>query len=223
MSFIAGRALTTILFLSALTLAFAQKPEGSIGELAKKGHSVTAITPVYSQLVRFSYPPGFEPAYARDGGSQYIQEYVLEGETVEKWSQMVTLTGAKDLAPNPKVTPQRFVQHIAAGFQRACPSTFAAQGIGTVKISGHEAFIAIVGCGAVSGSKARSEIAVILAIKGSADYYTIQWAERAQPTGQPPALDARKWLARLKRLNPIKVCARIPGEPAPYASCMNQK
>jgi hypothetical protein len=225
MSSIAGRALLILLLGSILLPAssVAQNRSGSISDLASQGYSVTAVTPIYSQLVMFSYPPGFKPAYAKDSGAQYTQEYVLDGETVEKWSQMVTVTGAKGLAANQEVTPQRFLQHIAGGFQRACPSTFAAHAFGTLTISGHDAFAALVGCGTVSSGVPRSEVAILLAVKGSADYYTIQWAERTQQSPQPPVLDPAKWLARLKLLNPIKLCARMPNEPAPYPSCLNQK
>jgi len=135
---------------------------------------------------------------------------------------MVTLTGAKGLAANQDFTPQRVVQFIASGFQRACPSTFAAQEFGKLKISGHDAFAALVGCGTVSSGVPRSEVALLLAVKGSADYYTIQWAERTQQSSKPPVLDRAKWLARVRQLNPIKLCSRIPNEPAPYASCINQ-
>jgi hypothetical protein len=215
--------LPILVLLSAATSSMAQNPGASLGDLAKQGHSVTAVTPIYSQLVMFSYPPGFKPAFAKDSGPNYIQEYVLEGETVEKWSQMVTLTGAKGLVANQAVTPQRLVEHIAGGFQRACPASFAAQQFGTLKISGYDAFVALFGCGTVTSGPPRSEVAMVLAIKGAADYYTIQWAERAQQSAQRPVLDGEKWLDRLKQLNPIKVCDRIPNEPAPYPSCADQK
>jgi hypothetical protein len=136
---------------------------------------------------------------------------------------MVTLTGAKGLAANQAVTAQRLVEQIAGGFQRACPSSFAAQPFGTLKISGYDAFVALFGCGTVSSGFPRSEVAMVLAVKGAADYYTIQWAERAQESAQRPVLDGEKWLGRLKQLNPIKVCDRVPNEPAPYPSCINQK
>jgi hypothetical protein len=211
-----------VILMVTMNMSRAQSTSGSPGDLAAQGRAVATVTPVYSQLVMFSYPAGFKPAYAKDAGTQYIQEYVLDGETVDKWSQMVTLTGAKGLAENQEVTPQRLLQHIAGGFQRSCPSSFAAQAIGSLKISGHDAFVALVGCGTVSTGAPRSEVAILLAIKGTADYYSIQWAERGRQSLQPPRIDAEKWLARLKQLYPIKLCGRIPNEPAPYPSCINQ-
>ncbi|MGV0986538.1 MAG: hypothetical protein ACOYB2_18475 [Limnohabitans sp.] len=215
--------LTTALasvFLPASSLA--QAPEGSISDLAKQGNSVTVATPVYSQIVMFSYPPGFKPAFAKNTGTSYMQEYVLEGETVEKWTQMVTLSGVKGLSINQAFTPRSFVEFVASGFRSACPSSFAARSFGTLKISGHDAFVALFGCGTVSAEPARSEIAMVLAVKGVHDYYTIQWAERAAPSSSL-ILDGEKWIERLKVLNPIKVCDRVPNEPAPYPSCINQK
>ena len=64
----------------------------------------------------------------------------------------------------------------------------------------------------------RSETALIIAVRGSADVYTIQWAERG-PGADKPALDDAKWRDRLSKLNPIMFCAIVPGEAAPYPSC----
>jgi hypothetical protein len=184
---------------------------------------VRAVTPIYGQLVMFSYPAGFKHAHANDSGTHYIQESVLEGQTVERWSQMITVTGSKGLSANANVTPQRMLENVAAGFQRACPSTFNAVAVGNMKVSGHDALIMYVGCGSVQTGIARSEAALLVAIKGASDYYTIQWAERGTLTSRTPQFDGDMWLARLKKLQPIKICPRVPGEPAPYQSCINQK
>jgi hypothetical protein len=69
-------------------------------------------------------------------------------------------------------------------------------------------------CGRVAGSAdKRSETALIIAVRGSADVYTIQWAERG-PGADKPALDDAKWRDRLSKLNPIMFCAIVPGETA---------
>ena len=76
-----------------------------------------------------------------------------------------------------------------------------------------------------SSADKRSEVALIVAVRGSADVYTIQWAERA-PGAAKPAIDAKwqdKWKDRLSKLNPIMFCTIVPGEAAPYPSCANKK
>ncbi len=78
-------------------------------------------------------------------------------------------------------------------------------------------------CGtAGDGSKSHSEAALIVAIKGEQDYYTIQWAERGAAQATPLTFDVQHWLGRLRQLMPIFLCARIPGDKAPYPSCSSR-
>jgi hypothetical protein len=60
-------------------------------------------------------------------------------------------------------------------------------------------------------------------VKGIADYYTIQWAQRGPATIAKPAIDQATWQARLQQLSPIRLCAIVPGERVPYPSCVNSK
>jgi hypothetical protein len=46
----------------------------------------------------------------------------------------------------------------------------------------------------------------------------LQWAERA-PTVAKGVIDEAKWQARLRQVQPIRVCPIVPGERAPYPSC----
>jgi hypothetical protein len=184
------------------------------------------ISPIFSQLVLFAFPKGFKTVFENTNrnGDQYIRESVLEGETVDQWTQMITVTGAKGLAANQNVTPQSFITQIGAGFRRACPDSFSAKGIVAAKVSGQDAYMGVAACGtALSSGVPHSETALLIGLKGSDDYYTIQWAERGPASSGPVAIDDQKWLDRLKALNPIRLCPRLPGEAAPYPSCLNQK
>jgi hypothetical protein len=202
------------------------KPKDKIAQSPEHGQPVVQISPIFNQLLLLSFPSGFKAVFEQTNGSRtgYIRESVLEGETGDQWSEMITVTGAKGLAANPNVTPQLFVGQIAAGFNRACPETFSSKELSAAKISGQDATALVASCGTVqSGNTKRSESALLIAIKGSADYYTIQWAERGPASGRPVALSDEKWADRFRRLNPIKVCPRIPGEREPYPSCLSQK
>jgi hypothetical protein len=198
--------------------------KADIEALRDQGYSVRMISPIFGQLVMLSLPKGFTTVFEDTSGNQYTREAVLDGETVEHWSQMITVTGAKGLAANPRVTAQSFVEQIAGGFKNACPDTFSAKGLGALKVSGRDAFIALVGCGTVSAdAAAHSEAALLIAIKGTADYYTIQWAERGPASPRPITYDEAMWKDRFNKLSPIKLCPIKPGEPPPYPSCANQK
>jgi hypothetical protein len=184
--------------------------------------SVTVISPIFSQLVRFSIPSIFVPVFEQTKGPNYIRESVLKGETTEQWTQMVTVTGHKDAA-TAQFTPQGFANRMADGFKGACPETFVAKGFGATKLGAQDAFIAVMGCGKVNAAAdGHSEMLLLVAVKGNVDGYTVQWAERG-PTQTAPVIDEAKWRERLNALTPIRFCAIVPGEAAPYGSCIAQK
>jgi hypothetical protein len=175
------------------------------------------ISPIFGQLVTFSMPANFVVVAENTTGPSYIREAVLKSETVDRWTQMITATGAKGLVGNPKVTPESFAGSIVGGFKSACPDSFTAQGFGPAKFGDQDAYVAVASCGSVGADK-HGETALIVAVKGRADYYTLQWAERTPAAGKP-AIDEAKWLERLRQLQPIRFCPIVPGEAAPYPSC----
>jgi hypothetical protein len=213
--------LIALLSATPLVSAIAEDNKGAAtSDSRQKRAPVSAISPIFAQLVKFSYPNGFKVVSEKTKGIQYIRESVLEGETVDNWTQMISVTGAKGLAAKPNATPQKLVELVTGGFKQACADTFSVKGLGSLKIDGADAFVALVGCGTIQTSKSQhGETALVIAIKGSEDYYTIQWAERQEAARQPLELNESKWFDRFKELAPIKLCAAVPGEPAPYPSC----
>jgi hypothetical protein len=184
---------------------------------------LAAITPVFTQLVMFSLPPEFKsqkPTYEKNSGSFYIREQVPEGETLGKWSRMITLTGTRGLAANPNATPQAMLARMSADFQRNCPDTFSSAAPGPQKVDGYDAYEVIVSCGRVqSGKESYSDSAIMLAVKGSNDYYTLQWTERGRDFAEGHQIDVAYWTRQLARLNPVRLCPIVPGESVPYSSC----
>ena len=197
------------------------------GALAVAGSAsephLAAITPVFAQLVMFSLPPEFKspkPTYEKNSGSFYIREQVPDGETPDKWSRMITLTGTRGLAANPGATPQAMLARMTAGFQRNCPDTFSTAAPGPQKVDGYDAYAVIASCGRLQSDKQTfSESAIMLTVKGSNDYYTLQWTERGRDSAQPLPIDVAYWTRQLARLNPIRLCPIVSGESAPYSSC----
>ena len=207
------------IFSPSLGKAYAQRDKSDV--YRQEGYTVRTAIPVYSQLIGFSYPRGFKSVHEQSSEKRYIHEWIPKGETINNWSQMITLTGSKGLSSDPYTTPEQVIAQIASGFKNACPSTFATKVISRLPVSGHDAFSAIVGCGNVNSGPSRSEIAVLVAIKGSSDYYTIQFAERSSASNIPPTLDTKFWHTKAKRLEPIKVCDIVANESWPYPSCFD--
>lgn len=180
------------------------------------------ISPIFSQLVSFTLPVGFTTVWEDGNKTNYLREAVPAGETVESWTQMVTVTGAKGLSGNPNVTPRSFASAIAGGFEKACPDTYSDKILKEGKNErGYDQFVAVVSCGATpGGSGISSESALIVVIKGDRDYYTVQWAERGSPSGKAIPVNPQKWKGRLAKLTPINICPIVPGEAPPYPSCL---
>jgi hypothetical protein len=214
-SLVVGRGtLLALIVLPGAPVALAGSPTES---------QLAAVTPVFGQLVMFSLPPEFKsqkPTYEKNSGSFYIREQVPEGETLGKWTRMVTLTGTRGLAANPNATPQAMLARMSADFQRNCPDSFSTASPGAQKVDGYDAYEVIVSCGHVeSGTESYSDSAVMLAVKGANDYYTLQWTERGRDSAHALAIDASYWTKQLARLNPIRLCPIVPGEAPPYPSC----
>jgi len=179
------------------------------------------IAPIYGQLLSFSFPREFKSAYAKANGPSYIQESVPEGETVDEWTQMITVTGVKGLASKPDFSPKKFAEDMAGRMKGRCPNSFSAASIFDGKIGGHDAFAAVLSCGTSPLAAGHNESFLVTVIKGDSDYYTVQWAERAEVSSTPIAIDTARWLERFKKLGPIKLCQIVPGEAAPYSSCVD--
>jgi hypothetical protein len=180
------------------------------------------ISPIFSQLVTFSMPSTFVVVGENTNGPSYIREAVLKGETAARWTQMITVTGAKAMVANPKMSPEIFAVSIAGGFKSACPDTFAAKGVGPAKFGDQDGYVALASCGSVvSAPDKHGETALVVAVRGTADYYTLQWAERTPASGKR-VIDEAKWLERLRQLQPIRLCPIVPGEAAPYPSCVSK-
>jgi hypothetical protein len=105
--------------------------------------SFTVISPIFGQLVRFSMPSSFIAVGENTRGGHYLREAVPKGESAERWSQMITVTGAKGLAGNPDISPQAFAGSMVGGFKTACPDSFAAKALGPTRFGDHEAFVAV--------------------------------------------------------------------------------
>jgi hypothetical protein len=167
---------------------------------------VRGIVRVYSQIVSYAVPAGFVGAYTNDSGTHFILEQVPEGETVNKWTQMITVTGDSGAVSYPGLTNEMFYESIAKNFRRDCPHSYSSNVLSHEKVGDHDMLVAVVGCGtAYPTGEQYSEEALVIVIHGKEDYYSIQWAERSKASPAPLPLDRTKWGDRLKRLKPIEL------------------
>jgi hypothetical protein len=180
----------------------------------QKGFKVKTVMPIFSQLVEFSLPPGFQKANEKATAKNYILELVLQGETYSHWTQMITVTGEKDLAINkPQLTPQEFAEGIAKSFKSECSTTFShGKAINcNSQVDGFESFIVVLSCGShVIPEGAVRETTLFFVIKGKRDFYTIQWAERGPASDSKVYIENDPWMERVKQILPIRLSPVIP-------------
>jgi len=184
--------------------------------------NATFIAPVFAQLITGPLPDGFVPAFENADSAGYINESVPKGETLENWTQLITLTGAKGLAVgDAPTTALAFADFLADRYRAVCPDAFVAEQFETPKINGaRENFMGYLSCGAVSGGL-QSESMVFMVMVGAEDIYTLQWAEHAVASATGVAYSAEKWGPRLDvMIEATRLCEILPGEAAPYPSCV---
>jgi hypothetical protein len=172
---------------------------------ARRDGEHVQISPIVSQAVAFSTPARFVAGEEQGAGRFYIRELVPRGETVNRWTEMITVTGLQGAATVPKLTPLWGLQTIASSFAKACPSTFNALQLGMLRIGTYDAETAVLSCGTnLQLRTPRSETALIVSFRGRQDLYTLQWAVRGAPSRDKLALHRARWLKRLDRLQPIR-------------------
>lgn len=210
------RARTTkAIVVAASLLAAAAAP-------AQTPQSFRVISPIFGQLVSFAMPSDFTVVFEDTKAGHYIREAVLKGETPERWTQMITVTGERGMALTRDASPEAFAGSIAGGFKSACPDSYALRSFGEMKFGRYDGFVAVVGCARIDrGPTRHGETTLLITLKGSSDYYTIQWAERGPETDEAP-VNADRWMARLRDLSPIDLCPIVKDEAAPYPSCLDK-
>ena len=209
-----------VVAMTVLVLLAGAARAPAAGAPVTQGGAQRETTPVFHRLVAFSLPAPFKVSFERTTGNIYVREHVPEGESVDEWSRLITLSGVQGMAYSPEATLQSYLQALARGFQRHCPDTYVELDLGPQPLVREPSFATVVSCGRVtSGGKAHSETSVMLAIKGPDDFYVLQWTEKGPDSSHPPALDSKHWSARLALLGPVQLCPIVPGEGPPYPSC----
>lgn len=194
---------------------------GLLAASAATAETATIVAPVFAQLVTAPLPEGFVPAYENATDTGYLNEAVLAGETVENWSQMITLTGAKGMAMGDEpTTALGFAEFMGESYFQACPNSIEAETLDVPAVPGaREVFAGYLSCGTIGGTD-MSESMVFLVLVGAEDIYTLQWAERGAASATFIAFEGGVWLDRLALLQSrAMVCDIVPGEEPPYPSC----
>ncbi|MFO1253282.1 MAG: hypothetical protein U1E77_19615 [Inhella sp.] len=179
------------------------------------------VIPLHGQLLVFQQPAGFVLLGEQQQGGLFLREALPEGEDRGNWTQMLTVLVHLGSPDGLEASPGALVRGLAAAYEQACPRSFATRTLADAALpEGHPLHAAVLGCGALGeGAQRRGEQVLMVSIKRAELYFTLQWTERSAAQERAPVLAMEQWAARFMQLAPLKVCDRLPGERAPYASC----
>lgn len=140
--------------------------------------ALAATTPVLAQsgTERLTSPAlrGFVVGYQAANAQQSIREEVPSGETVQRWTRMVTTQWFGGLAA--RATPAQYAQNILAALPRQCPGAKVSP-LASLTVSGRPAVRFQVDCPVGGG-----ETFILLAIAGQRDMHVKQVAWRGPTT-----------------------------------------
>lgn len=132
-----------------------------------------------AEAERLVSPPlsNFVLGYSAANDTQSIREEVPRGETVERWSRMVTTQRFAGLAA--RSTPAAYTRTIAEQTPRACPGAKVSP-VANLTVSGHAAARLQVDCPRSEGGLPESFL--LLAVAGQSDMHVRQVAFRGAKT-----------------------------------------
>ncbi len=149
-------------------------------------------------------PQGFKVATNQEQNRIVFQEWIPANETVESWSEMVTV---QILLGRSNVDGGKYLAAIRAGWLKACPQT-KPNAVEDGRANGYPLWTMMLQC-ALHPRTGKPETTLFRSIAGSDSFYSVQRSARAVPDGAQMA----KMAAYMER---VIVCdTRSAGHPCP--------
>jgi len=169
---------------------------------------LAATAPALAQLrdenLLTALPQGFKLGYQASQGNEDMAEYVPAGETVDDWSEMVTVQVFHGLGG---VDLDGFAQRLATGWSNACPGG-EGQRVGGATDNGYRFALWSYTC-PLNPETGKPETMRLKIMSGKDALYSVQFAYRAKPSDDE---DTRSGGA----LDKVGVCdTRSPDHPCP--------
>jgi hypothetical protein len=166
------------------------------------GLGATAHAQLKNENLLVAMPQGFKVGFNDSRNGMNMQEWVPVNETVQNWSEMVTVQvflNRRDL------DPAQFLATMEKRWAGACQGSTATPAV-TGRTNGYASATTLLRCPLLASS-GKPETTMIKAIKGNDSFYLVQRAVRGVPTSAQ--------LERTKQyLDGVSVCdTRLPTHP----------
>ena len=159
--------------------------------------------PLQAENLLVAQPAGFKVGYQANKDSTAISEWVPEGQSVDTWTQMLTV----QVFRGSKVDPAAFLQQIGKKWTDACPGS-TGKGIFTGQTNGYVVSMLVLRC-PKNLTTGKPETTAFRVIKGGDALYSVQRAFRSEPS-DAELDDVMHYLAK------VSVCdSRAPDHPCP--------
>ncbi len=131
---------------------------------------------IEAENLLFSPPKDFKIGFQSQRNNSLMTEWVPATETVEDWTQMLTV----QIYRGATVDPATFLQGVGKRYMDSCPGT-TAKGIYTGQVNGYIVSMLLLKCPNNPGT-GKPETTAFRVIKGNDALYSVQRAWRAVPS-----------------------------------------
>jgi hypothetical protein len=164
----------------------------------------TAHAQLKDEILLVTIPQGFKLGFKDSKNGLIMQEFVPASETVENWTEMVTV---QVFLSQKNLEPSQFFVLMQKQWAGACKGSSATP-VATGKVNGYDAASILLRCPLLA-STGKPETTILKAIKGNDSFYVVQRAVRSVPT--PERLETMK-----KYIESVSVCdSRLPARACP--------
>jgi hypothetical protein len=140
--------------------------------------AISAQSLIDGENLLFSPPKDFKVGFQSSHDNRLMTEFVPSAETVENWTQMLTV----QIYRGATVDAATFLQGVGKRYMEACSGT-TAKGIYTGQVNGYVVSMLVLKCPMNPGT-GKPETTAFRLIKGKDALYSVQRAWRAVPSDQ---------------------------------------
>jgi hypothetical protein len=156
----------TSLLLSSVSVAQSQNAQGSQSQNSGLMNENMPVT----------MPQGFKIGFQKKNDGMYMQEWVRQNETVDNWSELITV----QIFYGKNYDPAQFLRAIGERWITACPeskpnSTYSGLA------NGYKVSMTFLFC-PLNSKSGKPEFTQIRAIQGKDSFYLVQWASAFVPS-----------------------------------------
>ena len=163
----------------------------------------TASAQLTNENLLVEVPPGYKIDFQDHKPNMLMNEMVPTNETVNNWTEMVTV----QIYYNLKTTPEQFTAKLAGGWIAACPGATSSS-VASGDENGYPAAVWLLNC-PKNPATGKPEITWVKTMQGNDSFYAVQKAFKFTPSKDQVV----QWM---KYLRSVAVCdSRLPDRACP--------